>query len=62
MEKLFVIQKYVVARSVQEAIRIEVTIPADEIWLDEEWKRAHKPDLKRKSAGFKGRINKINKK
>lgn len=61
MEKLYVIQKYVVAKSIQEAARIEKYIPADEIWLDNEWKNAYKPSLTKQSTGFKGRIinNKI---
>lgn len=53
MKKLYIIQKYVVARSIQEALRIEGKQLADEIWLDEDWKKAHKPDMGEKKTGFK---------
>jgi len=60
MKKLFVIQKYIVATSIIHALKTEKNSEVNEIWLDEEWKRAHKPDFKNTKVGFK-RINNKNK-
>ena len=38
-EKQYIIRKYVMAKSVSEALRKEQNIKADEAWIDEEWKR-----------------------
>lgn len=53
MKKLFIIQKYIVASSILEALRVEKEVSVDEIWLDEDWKKANKPVLPEKKAGFK---------
>lgn len=37
--KLFIIQKYVMARTIQEAIRIEKKQPVQEAFLDGDWKK-----------------------
>lgn len=37
--KLFVVRKYVMAKSAQEAIRKEKIAPVDDVWIDEDWKR-----------------------
>lgn len=42
-EKLFVIKKYVMAASAAQAIRRESHVPADDVWIDEEWKRINTP-------------------
>ena len=55
MKKLFIIQKYVVASSIKEALKIEKNTKPDECWLDDEWKRAHKPIADKQLAGFKGK-------
>ena len=52
MKKLFVIQKYIVASSIKEAIKIDKLIMPDEIWLDEDWKKANKPKIKEVKIGF----------
>ncbi len=53
MKKLFIIQKYVVASSIQEALRVEKRTRPDECWLDDDWKKAHKPFLtNKKPVGF----------
>jgi len=37
----YIIRKYVMARSAQEAIRLDkITKPAD-VWIDDEWKNKH---------------------
>lgn len=38
-KKLFVIKKYIYAKDVTEAIRIDKTRKPDDIWIDEEWKK-----------------------
>lgn len=54
MKKLYIIQKYVVATSVSQAIKIEKKITAQECWLDDDWKKAHKPMIDDgKKLGFK---------
>ena len=40
-KKLFVIRKYVLARSAKEAIRAERKAPVDDVWLDDDWKKAN---------------------
>lgn len=52
MKKLFIIQKYIVATSVIHALKIEKNSEVNEIWLDEDWKRAHKPECKNTKVGF----------
>jgi hypothetical protein len=52
MKKLYVIQKYIVASSIVEALKLEKHTRPEEIWLDEDWKKAHKPAMG-KSIGFK---------
>jgi len=52
MKKLFIIQKYIVATSVMHALKIEKNSEVNEIWLDEDWKRAHKPECKNTKVGF----------
>ncbi len=53
MKKLFVIQKYVIATSIEEAMVLERKIVADECWLDDEWKKANKPVIEKGKLGFK---------
>lgn len=53
MKKLFVIQKYVVANTISEALKIEKHTRPDECWLDDDWKKAHKPEIGgSRSLGF----------
>jgi hypothetical protein len=42
--KLFVLRKYVRAHSAAEAIRKEKSIPVDDVWIDDEWKKGHLAD------------------
>lgn len=39
--KLFVIKKYVMAESAAQALKKKKRIRADEVWLDDDWKKAH---------------------
>ena len=44
-EKMFVIRKYIKARSALEAIQIEKNKPVDDVWVDDEWKKLGNKDL-----------------
>lgn len=39
-EKLFIIKKYVRAKSASEAIRKEKKIAVDDVWVDEDWRKS----------------------
>lgn len=57
MKKLYIIQKYVVASSISEAIRKEKMVRPDDIYLDMDWRKAHAPDTSNRSKqiGFNGK-------
>lgn len=40
MLKLFIIKKYVWAKSAQHALKKEKNTPPDDVWIDEDWKKA----------------------
>lgn len=52
MKKLYIVQKYIVASSIQECLKIERHTKPEECWLDEDWKKAHKPEMGKKKVGF----------
>lgn len=39
-KKLFISRKYIEAYSLEEALKKEKTTPVDEMWIDEDWKKA----------------------
>lgn len=39
--KLFVVRKYIKARSAAEAIRKEKGSAVDDVWIDDDWKKEH---------------------
>jgi hypothetical protein len=39
MEKLFIIRKFIMAKTMESAIKKDKRTPVDEVWLDEEWKK-----------------------
>ncbi|TXG76600.1 hypothetical protein E6Q11_04335 [Candidatus Dojkabacteria bacterium] len=39
MLKRYVIRKYIFAKSAQQALKREKHIKADDVWIDDEWKR-----------------------
>jgi hypothetical protein len=43
--KLFIVRKYIRARSVAEAIRKDRTTPVDDVWIDDEWKNGNRKEL-----------------
>lgn len=40
-DKLFVVKKYIKAKSAAEAIRKDKTTPVDDVWVDEDWKKTN---------------------
>ena len=50
--KLFVVRKYVMARDVSDAIRLEKRQKPDDVWLDDDWKKAN-TDEPTNNIGFK---------
>lgn len=38
MEKLFVIKKYIKAKSASDAIRKDKTSAVDDVWIDDKWR------------------------
>lgn len=50
-EKMFVVKKYIMASSAKDALRKEKKHPADDCWIDEEW-RKNKTDNLASAIGF----------
>lgn len=50
MSDLYVIKKYVVAESAEDAIKKEKKYPVSDVWLDEDWKIEK---IKNTDIGFK---------
>ena len=44
-DKLYVVRKYIKAKSAADALRKEKKSPVDEIWVDEEWRKSSKDNL-----------------
>lgn len=51
-QKMFVIKKYIMASSAKDALRKERKAPADDCWIDEEWRKSEKDNLAN-AIGFK---------
>jgi hypothetical protein len=49
--KRFIIKKYVMARSAQEALRKEKRVKPDDVWVDEDWKKEN-PNALESCIGF----------
>ena len=52
-DKLFIVRKYVKAKSAVEAIRKEKKMPPDDVYIDEEWKAGNRQQLA-EAIGFEG--------
>jgi len=37
-DKLFIVRKYIMAKSAKDAIRKDKLKPVDDVWVDEKWK------------------------
>jgi hypothetical protein len=58
MDKLFIIKKRFMARSVQDALKKEKKKPVDEVYIDDDWLKANAEELigkKSKKIGFEKR-------
>jgi hypothetical protein len=53
-DKLFVVKKYVMARSAADALRKEKRIKPDSVWVDEEWSEGKRTNLA-EAVGFKSK-------
>lgn len=42
-KKQYIIRKYIVASSAQEAIRKDRSTPVEDVWIDEDWKKSNFP-------------------
>ena len=40
--KLFVVRKYILARSAKEAIKLDKSHAVDDVWIDDDWKKENK--------------------
>jgi len=44
-EKRYIVRKFIMAKSCQEALKKEKKIIPDDCWVDEDWKKDHQQDL-----------------
>lgn len=51
-EKLFIVRKYIKAKSAADAIKKDRAHPVDDVWVDDEWKKGEANKLS-ESIGFK---------
>ena len=51
-EKMFIVRKYVMARSVAEAIRKERMIVADDVFVADDWRKSQTDNLA-KAIGYR---------
>lgn len=55
MKKLYVITKYVIARSIPEALRLQKKQSVDDAFLDQKWREGNIEAGNSKLVGFKKR-------
>lgn len=51
MKKLYITRKYIIAESINEAIRLDKKTQIDDIFLDDDW-RKEQNNRKESSTGF----------
>lgn len=44
-EKLYIVRKYIMAKSASEAIKKERKIIPDDVWVSDDWMKENKSDL-----------------
>lgn len=44
-EKMFIVRKYIPAKSAAEAIRKDRITPVHDVWIDDEWKKGESREL-----------------
>jgi len=50
-KKLFIVRKYVMAENAAQACKLEKNHPADDVWLDDDWKKSQ-PNAGANVMGF----------
>lgn len=50
-QKRFIVRKYIMAKSAQEALRKEKVTRPDDVWVDEDWKKEN-PNQLQSAFGF----------
>ena len=55
MEKLYVVRKFIMAKSAEDAIKKERKEKVDSVWIDEEWNKYNKEKEIDENYKFKGR-------
>ena len=50
-DKLFVVRKWIKAKSAKEAIKKDKTHPVDDVWVDDDWRKAQNVETEGK-LGF----------
>lgn len=50
-DKLFVVRKYIMAKSAIQAIKKDKITPVEDVWIDEEWKKGNMSSLQ-SAIGF----------
>ncbi len=50
-QKMFIVRKYVLAKDAAQALRFEKKQAADDVWLDDDWKKAQ-PNAGAEVMGF----------
>lgn len=44
-DKLFVVKKFIMAKSVKDALKKERNTPVDSVWIDDEWAKGNAKSL-----------------
>src|SRR3989304_4463963 len=57
LRKLFVVKKYVYASSAEEALRREKRVRPDDVWIDEDWKKANSEKMDGRMGFIKPKIH-----
>lgn len=52
---LYVIRKFIMAKDAKDAIKKEKSCPANDVWMDEDWKR---DKIEKIELGFKKNVKK----
>ena len=45
MDKLYIVRKYIMAKSAEQAIKKDKNCPVDDVWVDEDWRNEKKDEV-----------------
>lgn len=54
--KRYIVRKYVMARTAQEALRKERSLAPDDVWIDSEWQKENPLDNVSRQIGFSKKV------